>query len=158
MYDQLYEYLNENSLLSHHQFSFRKFHSNASALLDCTNSLYMNMDRKMFNLVVFLDLKKAFDTVNHDILVRKLELFGITGNALSMIKYFLTDRKQKCQLGDVITSESSVTCGIPQGSILGPLLFVLYINDLPDCLRQVSRRLFADDTNLTVAGETIEEV
>ena len=158
MYDQLYEYLNENSLLSDHQFGFRKFHSTASALLDCTNSWYMNMDRKMFNLVVFLDLKKAFDTVNHDILVRKLELYGITGNALSMIKSFLTNRKQKCQLGDVITSESSVTCGIPQGSILGPLLFLLYINDLPDCLRQVSPRLFADDTNLTVAGETIEEV
>ena len=118
----------------------------------------MNMDRKMFNLVVFLDLKKAFDTVNHDILVRKLELYGITGNALSMIKSYLTDRKQKCQLGDVITSESRVTCGIPQGSILGPLLFLLYINDLPHCLRQVSPRLFADDTNLTAAGETIEEV
>jgi hypothetical protein len=112
------------------------------------------MDRKMFNLVVFLDLKKAFDTVNHDILVRKLELYGITGNALSMqITFFLTDRKQKCQLGDVITSESRVTCGIPQGSILGPLLFLLYINDLPDCLRQISHRLFADDTNLT-QGQT----
>jgi hypothetical protein len=75
-----------------------------------------------------------------------------------MIKSYLTDRKQKCQLGDVITSEIRVTCGIPQGSILGPLLFLLYINDLPDCLRQVSPRLFADDTNLTAAGETIEEI
>jgi hypothetical protein len=84
------------------------------------------MDRKMFNLVVFLDLKKAFDTLNHDILVRKLELYGITGNALFMIKSYLTDREQKCQLGDVITSENRVTCGIPQGSTLVPLLFILY--------------------------------
>jgi hypothetical protein len=75
-----------------------------------------------------------------------------------MIKSYLTDRKQKCQLDDVITSESGVTCGIAQGSILGPLLFLLYINDLPDSLRQVSPRMFADDTNLTAAGETIDEV
>ena len=73
-----------------------------------------------------------------------------------MIRSFLTDRKQNCQLGDVTTSESRVTCGIPQGSILVPLLFLLYINDLPECPRQISPRLFADDTNLT--AKTIEEV
>jgi hypothetical protein len=116
------------------------------------------MDRKMFNLVVLLDLKKAFDTVNHDILMRKLELYGITGSALTMMQSYLTDRKQKCQLGDVVSSERHVTCGIPQGSILGPLLFLLYINDLPECLNQTTPRLFADDTNLSVAGESIEEV
>ena len=116
------------------------------------------MDRKLYNLVVFLDLKKAFDTVNHEILLRKLELYGITGSALALIQSYLSDRTQKCQLADKMSSERNVKCGIPQGSILGPLLFLIYINDLPECLNQATSRLFADDTNLTVAGETIGEV
>ena len=77
MYDQIYQYLTDNSLLSEHQFGFRKYHSTASALLDSMNSWYVNMDRKMFNLVVLLHFKKAFDTIDHGILLRKLELYGI---------------------------------------------------------------------------------
>ena len=158
MYDQIYQYLSDNSLLSEHQFGFRKFHSTASALLDSTNSWYVNMDCKKLNLVVLLDLKKAFDTIDHGILLSKLELYGITGSALSMIRSYLSDRNQKCQLGDLMTTERRVTCGIPQGSILGPLFFLVYINDLPECLNQATPRLFADDTNLTVAGESIQEI
>ena len=158
VYDQLYRYFNENSILSKQQFGFRDFHSTASALLDSTNSWYVNMDRKLYNLVVFLDLKKAFDTVNHEFLLRKLELYGVTGCALALIQSYLSNRTQKCQLADKMSSERNVKCGIPQGSILGPLLFLIYINDLPECLNQATSRLFADDTNLTVAGETIEEV
>ncbi len=94
MYDQIYQYLTNNSLLSEHQFGFRKYHSTASALLDSTNSWYVNMDRKMFNLVVLLDLKKAFDTIDHGILLRKLELYGITGSALALIRSYFSDRNQ----------------------------------------------------------------
>ncbi len=112
------------TLLSEHQFGFRKHHFTASALLDSTNSWYVNMDRKMFNLVVLLDLKKAFHTIDHGILLRKLELYGITGSALALIRSYLSDRNKKCQLGDQISTVRHVKYGIPQGSILGPRFFL----------------------------------
>ena len=90
--------------------------------------------------------------------MRKLELYGITGNALSMIQSYLSDRRQKCQLDNVMSSERHVKCGISQGSILGRLLFLIYINDLPECLNYATPRLFPDDTNLTVAGNTGDEI
>ena len=140
LYDQLYQ---------EHQFGFRKLHSTASALLDSTNSSYVNMDRKMFNLVVLLDLKKAFDTIDHSILSNKLELYGIMGSDLSMIRSCLFDRNQTCQLGNLMSTSSCVECGISQGSILGPLFFLIYIlNYLPECLYHSTPRFFADDTNL----------
>ena len=92
LYDQLYNYLTKFELLSDSQFGFRKFHSTASALLDCTNDWYVNLDRKMFNLVVLIDLKKAFDTVDHQILLKKLELYGIKGQALTEFAQILSHK------------------------------------------------------------------
>ena len=158
LYEQIYQYLSDNSLLTEYQYGFRTMHSTVSALLDSTNSWYVNMDRKMFNLVVLLDLKKAFDTIDHSILLSKLELYGITGNALSMIRSYSSGRNQKCQLGDKMSTARRIECGIPQGSILGPLFFLIYINDLPQCLNHATARLFADDTNLTVTGVSIQEI
>ena len=113
------------------------------------------MDRKLFNLFVLLDLKNAFDTVNHDILLCKLELHDLTGNALSMIQSYLSDRKQQCQLGNVMSSELHLKCGIPQGSILDPLLFLIYINDLLECLNYAN---LSDDASLTAAESTIDKI
>ena len=80
----------------------------------------------MFNLVVFIDLKKSFDTINHDILLKKLEFYGIKGQALDLLKSYLSNRHQKCQVESFVSSEHLVKCGVPQGYILGPLLFLLY--------------------------------
>ncbi|CAB4019925.1 Hypothetical predicted protein, partial [Paramuricea clavata] len=111
----------------------------------------------MFNLVVLIDLKKAFDTVDHQIL-KKLELYGIKGQALSFLESYLSNRNQKCQIQGSVSSEKLIKCGVPQGSILGPLFFLLYINDLPQCLDKTKPRLFADDTNLTVSGNSITDL
>jgi hypothetical protein len=158
LYTQLYEYLSANNILSEHQFGFRKFHPTATALLDCTNDWYINMDRKLFNLVVFVDLKKAFDTVDHEILLQKLKLIGITGSAFLLLKSYLTGRTQRCEVNGSISGEKDVKCGVPQGSILGPLFFLLYINDLPACLSKTKPRLFADDTNITAAGKCLSDL
>ena len=126
LYNQLHNYLSANDILCERQFVVRRLHSTASVLLDSTNSWYLYVDRKMFNLAPFLDLKKAFDTVNHEILLRKMEIYGVTGNALNLMKSYLTGRKQIRQLNGVSSTENRIGCGIPQGSILGPLFFLLY--------------------------------
>ena len=105
-----------------------------------------------------LDLKKAFDTVNHEILLDKLQMYGFEFKALNFIRDYLTNRTQStCELNGLYSDQREVTCGIPQGSILGPLLFIIYINDLPNCLENTTTRMFADGTNLTAVGETLGE-
>ena len=157
LYDQMYDYLKKQNILSEHQFGFRQFHSTTTTLLDCTNEWYINMDRGLYNIVVLLGLKKAFDTVNHEILLRKFERYGFGNKALDLLSNYLTNRTQRCQLNGMLSDQRGITCGIPQGSILGPLLFIICINDLPNCLKHTTPRMFADDTSLTAVGKTLNE-
>jgi hypothetical protein len=113
------------------------------------------MDEGLINGVLFLNLKKACDTVDHYILLQKLEKYGIKGTAHKLIRSYLSNRKQVCILNNSKSLQKTVQCGIPQGSNLRPLLFAIYINDLPNCLaycKHTQASMFADDTNLTCTG------
>ena len=108
--------------------------------------------------VVFLDLAKAFDWVDHSILLRKLQLFGISERSLGWFLSYLDNRQQKCYIDGKLSDSCTIKCGVPQGSILGPLLFLVYINDFPTCLKYSKARMYAHDTTILVAGDTAAQV
>ena len=115
------------------------------------------MDRGLYNFVALLDLKKAFDSVNPGILLKKLQMYGFETRALNFMRDYLRIRTQRCQQKGVFSDRREVIFGIPQGSIFGPLLFLIYINDLSNCLEMTTPKMFADDTNLTAVGKTLGE-
>ena len=113
----------------------------------------------MTNLIVFLDLAKAFDTVSHNILLKKLELYGLKGVTLDWFSSYLSDRQQQCVVVEGCVSKPQlISCGVPQGSILGPLLFLIYINDLPGCLLHTKAHMYADDTTIYASSVSTAEL
>jgi len=151
--NQLYEYLNNNYLLTESQSGFRPMFSTETALLEMTNEWLWNIDNSLLNGVIFLDLKKAFDAMDHAILLGKLKLYGVSSHSLKWFRSYLSDRKQQTFIEGAQSDFCNVICGIPQGSILGLLLITIYINDLPSCNLFSKPRMYADDTALTSSAE-----
>ena len=148
VYNRILKYLNKYDILFKHQFGFRKNHSTSFALLHLFDKISSAIDNKEHAIGIFLDLSKAFDTVNFNIMFDKLEHYGIRGVALDWIKDYFTERCQFVQYNGHCSQRKSIKCGVPQGSILGPLFFLLYINDLCNVSDILDIILFADDTNI----------
>ena len=130
------------------QFGFRSRHSTIHAVLSIVDKIQQAIENNQFSCRVFLDLSKAFDTVNHNILLQKLEHYGIRGLALDWFKSYLTNRKKYTEIVSYISSLNDIHFGVPQGSVLGPVLFLLYINDFNYSSLTLTFNIFADDSNI----------
>ena len=152
---QIYKHLTTHKLLSTHQSGFRPGHSTATCLLDVSDFILKNMDKGLLTGGIFLDLSKAFDLIDHSILKTKLKSIGIRGCAYSWFEDYLSGRTQTVCLNGSYSEEMSMRTGVQQGSVLGPLLFMIFINDLPNSIKHCKIVLYADDTAIFFAHKEL---
>lgn len=152
MYNRLLRFITKHDILYKHQFGFRNKYSTALALTLLTDKISDSFNNENVTIGVFLDFSKAFDTVNHQILLQKLEHYGIRGLAYSWMQSYLTNRSQFVSYNNVCSNTEKIFTGVPQGSVLGPLLFLLYINDMSNVSTKLFSILFADDSNFFISG------
>ena len=158
LYTRLIKFINNHNILYDLQFGFRTGTSTTDAISCLVEYLYEVINQKQYAINIFIDFSRAFDTVDRKILLRKLERYGVRGPALNLISDYFTNRKQYVQFNSCSSSVRPIDCGVVQGSVLGPLFFLLYINDLPKISKIFRTILFADDSTLSVKGSDLREV
>ena len=150
--------IDKHDILYKYQFGFRKSHSTSHAIISLVEKINNALDSGKILIRVFLDLKKAINTVNHKILLDKLFIYGIRGNILKWFKNYLNERQQYVNVQGTESQIKCVTCGVPQGSIIGPLLFTLYMNDMNNVSKNKFSILFADDTTVLIEGNNLDVI
>ena len=158
MHKRVYKFLTLYNSFFEMQFGFREKHSTSHALISLTETIRQALDDNKFACGIFIDLRKAFDTVDHDILLKKLEYYGIRGLSNEWFRSYLTDRKQFVSINGFNSRIISTNTGVPQGSVLGPLLFLIYINDMHVAIKNSLVHHFADDTNLLHINSSIKQL
>ena len=157
VHNRVAKFFEENQFLDKNQGGFRKGFSTVSTVADLTDDLFRDMNEGKTTLAAFIDLQKAFDTVDTNILLRKLQAAGIRSKTYNWCKSYLSKRSQRTIANGKVSKSRKIKCGVPQGSVLGPLLFLVYINDLRGALKNCKVRLYADDTVLYRAGDNVHE-
>ena len=158
MAKRLKSHCEKNGIFFTSQYGFRDKCSTQHAILDILSKIQTNIDAKLFSCGIFIDLKKAFDTVDHSILLHKLYHYGVRGIINNWFSSYLLNRNQSTQIGSTVSNIEEIVCGVPQGSVLGPLLFLIYVNDIYRCSQIFEFYLFADDTNLLYSNKDLKDL
>jgi hypothetical protein len=155
IFNRCITYIDRHRILNDKQFGFRSNHSTSMAIIQLVDTIYNAVEKNETTIGIFLDLSKAFDTIDHKILIHKLELYGFRGIVLDWFKDYLYNRKQYVYYNSCDSELKDIICGVPQGSILGPLLFILYVNDIINTSNVLDVILFADDTTILYSNKDI---